>query len=424
MRPAAPVSGTSPSYPKVHRDIPTKTRLRRESLPELSGLRFFLAAHVLFFHFAPSFLGDLAFARNLLRAGSSSIAGFFLLSGFILTYAHVLDSDRLDQPVREFWLARFLRIYPAYFLAFLMTASFALAQLRHSAFPFQEVVKTGLFLSLLQTWVPRLWNYWNYPAWSLSVEAFFYAMFPLLVPWIFRPRRDWRVTLAAVWIAGLLVPIGLLGTSRLEWLLAMPPLHLPEFVLGMILGRRLIVRSTLARQPLERQPLERQPLNNDRALNENLVIKNLVYENRALRWVPLRWAAPVAAVMLVVIYGSGWLPESLIDHGLLAPLMGCLMWGLAIGDGWFGRLLGSRPIAYLGEISYGIYIFQFPVFTAGFVLSKRLGLPWNSRLTFLACCALLICLSALSFEWVEKPLRRAGMRRYAGRPQTVASSFR
>jgi peptidoglycan/LPS O-acetylase OafA/YrhL len=132
----------------------------------------------------------------------------------------------------------------------------------------------------------------------------------------------------------------------------------------------------------------------------------------------------VAAVMLVVIYGSGWLPESLIDHGLLAPLMGCLMWGLAIGDGWFGWLLGSRPIAYLGEISYGIYIFQFPVFTAGFVLSKRLGLPWNSRLTFLVCSAILICLSSVSFELIEKPLRRAGMRRYAGRPQTVAPSFR
>jgi peptidoglycan/LPS O-acetylase OafA/YrhL len=402
MVPAAPVSKT-PRWPsKVQTDLAAKTRPRREALPALSGLRFFLAAHVLFFHFAPLFLGDSAFARNLLRAGSSSIAGFFLLSGFILTYAHVMDSDRIDQPVREFWLARVLRIYPAYFLAFLLTAPFALAQLKHAAFPFREIVKTGLFLSLLQTWVPGLWRYWNYPAWSLSVEAFFYAMFPLLVRWIFRPRWDWRIMLGAVWLSGLLVPIGLLGMSRFEWLLATPPLHLPGFVFGMILGRRLMMRSTLARQTVEQEPLERQPSNKHH---------------------PLRWMAPAAAVTLVVIYGAGWFPESLIDHGLLAPLMGCLMWGLAVGEGWFGRLLGSRPIAYLGEISYGIYIFQFPVFTACFVLTKRLGLPWNSRLTFLACCALLVCLSALSFELVEKPLRRAGMRRYARRPQTVASSI-
>lgn len=394
MRPASPLSETVVSDLKVRTDIPAQTRLRREALPALSGLRFFLAAHVLFFHFAPWFFGNSAFARNLLRAGSSSIAGFFLLSGFILTYAHVLDSNRMDQPIREFWLARFLRIYPAYFLAFLLTAPFALAQLRHAAFPFREVVKTGLFLSLLQTWVPGLWNYWNYPAWSLSVEAFFYAMFPLLVQWIFRLRWDWRMTLAAVWLAGLAVPITMLGTTRLEWLLAIPPLHLPEFLFGMVLGRRLIVRSTRSQQQSERQPSN----------------KNLVNKEHFLRL----WA-PVAAVMLMAIYGSGWLPESLIDHGLLAPLMGCLMWRLSIGDGWFGRLLGSRPIAYLGEISYGIYIFQFPVFTGCFVIIKRLGLPWNSRLTFLACCVLLIGLSAVSFECVEKPLRRAGMRRVVGR---------
>ncbi len=385
---------------KIRTDIPVEIRPRREPLPALSGLRFFLAAHVLFFHFAPLFLGNSDFGRNLLRAGSSSIAGFFLLSGFILTYAHALEVDRLDQPVREFWLARFLRIYPAYFLAFLLTAPFALAQFGHAAFLAREIVKTGLFLLLMQTWVPGLWSYWNYPAWSLSVEAFFYAMFPLLVPWIFRPRWDWRITLTAVWLTGLMVPIALLGTTRFEWLLATPALHLPEFIFGMILGRRLIVRSMRGRQPTDRKVL-----NSDRKLTDN----------------PLSWLAPAAAAMLIVIYGSGCVPESLIDHGLLAPVMGCLMWALAIGGGWFSRLLASRPIAYLGEISYGIYIFQFPVFTACFVLSKRLEIPWNSRLTFLSCCAILICLSAASFEWIEKPLRRAGMRRYSQTPQAIAS---
>jgi peptidoglycan/LPS O-acetylase OafA/YrhL len=120
--------------------------------------------------------------------------------------------------------------------------------------------------------------------------------------------------------------------------------------------------------------------------------------------------------MLFGIYGSGWFPESLIDHGLLAPLMGCVLWGLAVGKGWFAWLLSSTPIAYLGEISYGIYIFQFPVFTLCFVLTKQFGLPWNSRLTFLVCCAILICISSVSFELIEKPLRRAGMQRYLGRP--------
>jgi peptidoglycan/LPS O-acetylase OafA/YrhL len=121
---------------------------------------------------------------------------------------------------------------------------------------------------------------------------------------------------------------------------------------------------------------------------------------------------PVAAAILIACYGSGWFPKSLIDHGLFAPLIGCVIWGLARGRGWFSYLLGSRPLVYLGEISFGVYIFQFPVFTACFVMATRLHLPWNTRLTFLACCAILICASCISFELIEKPLRRIGMRRY------------
>ena len=45
-------------------NIAAKMRPRRELLPALSGLRFILAAHVLFFHFAPLFLGGSIFARN------------------------------------------------------------------------------------------------------------------------------------------------------------------------------------------------------------------------------------------------------------------------------------------------------------------------------------------------------------------------
>lgn len=345
----------------------------------MTGLRFFLAAHVLFFHFAPRFFGGSAFARNFVEAGISAIPGFFLLSGFILTYAHVCYPGRIDQPIGKFWLARFLRIYPAYFLAFLFAAPFALARFRHTAVSLHTLADTGAFLMLLQTWIPDLWSFWNYPAWSLSVEAFFYVLFPILVPPIFRCRWNWRVMIGAVWIGGLVVPITLLGAIQFEWLLKLPPLHLPEFIFGMILGNRLIPDSAHAEPALKRTSA---------------------------------WLAPVTAAILVACYGSGWFPGSLIEHGLFAPLMGCVLWGLTRGGGWFAALLGSKPLVYLGEISYGIYIFQFPVFVGCFAVTKRLRLPWDSRATFLVCSAILVGVSAVSFELVEKPLRRAMMRRY------------
>lgn len=364
-------------------------KARREPLPALSGLRFFLAGYVLLFHFAPLFFGGSVFARNFVRAGSSAIPCFFLLSGFILTYAHVVDSDHLDQPRRQFRVARFLRIYPAYFLAFLCSAPFALVQFRHIAVTIHTFIDIGFFLLLLQTWVPGLWSYWNYPAWSLSVEAFFYVLFPLMVSLMFRPRLNYRVVLGAVWISGLIAPVAMLGTTRFDWLLSSPPMHLPEFAFGMILGNRLLTLRS-ARPPLLSM--------HDRT--------SAVHERAC------GWTVPIAAAILIACYGSGWFPKSLIDHGLFAPLIGCVIWGLARGRGWFSYLLGSKPLVYLGEISFGVYIFQFPVFTACFVLATRLRIPWNTRLTFLACCAILVCASCVSFELIEKPLRRAGMRHY------------
>ena len=188
----------------------------------------------------------------------------------------------------------------------------------------------------------------------------------MLVPPIFRCRWDWRVMMGAVWIAGLALPITLLGASRYEWLLKLPPL---QVYIWYDFGQPVLKRTSA-------------------------------------------WLAPVTAAILVACYGSGWFPGSLIEHGLFAPLMGCVLWGLTRGGGWFAALLGSKPLVYLGEISYGIYIFQFPVFVGCFAVTKKLRLPGDSRAAFLVCSAILVGVSAVSFELAEKPLSRSMMRCY------------
>ena len=74
---------------------------------------------------------------------------------------------------------------------------------------------------------------------------------------------------------------------------------------------------------------------------------------------------------------------------------------------------------YLGEISYGVYIYQFPVFTGCYVLTKWFGIAWDRRATFVVCCAILIAAASVSYELIEKPLRRAGMG-YHGRRMRAA----
>lgn len=224
----------------LHADSGATPAPSRQRLSALTGLRFFLAAHVLLFHFAPTFFGDSGFGNNLIRAGSSAVSGFFLLSGFILTYAHVESSDSSAGPAlnigaARFWAARFLRIYPAYLVAFILAAPFVIAGFRSSSQHYGAFcLKTVPYLLMLQAWIPNLSHYWNYPAWSLSAEAFFYVLFPALASSIFaRKSADWLL-LGASWIAGLIAPLLLLNRVEYQWLLESPPCTCRSSYLGWL----------------------------------------------------------------------------------------------------------------------------------------------------------------------------------------------
>jgi peptidoglycan/LPS O-acetylase OafA/YrhL len=353
----------------------------RRALPALTGLRFFLAFHVVLFHFARSFFGHTSVAQSFVRAGSSSVSFFFLLSGLILTYVHLTGTADLNQTRGKFWLARFLRIYPTYFLGFLLAAPFAIASIRYSPQPAKAIVPALSVLLLLQSWIPGFWQYWNYPAWSLSVEACFYALFPVMLSLMFRHWRwNWWILLGLCWLGGLIAPAVLLAFNpdSDHWLLRWPLLRLGEFAFGMILGKLLVLYVVGGQS--------------------RIVLTDHLGSRLTL----------LGAVGLPLCYASGVLPYNLLDHGLLSPVTGCLVWGLATGRTWLSRILSWRPIEYLGEISYGTYILQFPVFSVCYVVAHRLGLDFESRIMFLCSFAILLAASSASFEWIEKPCRRMG----------------
>jgi peptidoglycan/LPS O-acetylase OafA/YrhL len=263
-------------------------------------------------------------------------------------------------------------------VAFIFAAPFAIANFHGGSEHYGVFcVKTGAYLLMLQAWIPHLQHYWNYPAWSLSDEVVFYALFPSLAAIIFaRKSGDWLL-LGAVWLAGLVVPILLLHRIEYNWLLATPPLHLPEFIFGMLAGKLFVAGA------------EHPPL---------------------VRAAARRWAGPVAAIAIVLADGCGWFPQALLDHALLAPLVGILFFSLARDDSRLLAFFRWRLVVYLGEVSYGIYILQFPIFTGCSVVARRLGIPWNTRGTFVAVSVVLVIAASLSFELIEAPIRRWGTR--------------
>lgn len=379
---------------------------RRPHLTPLTSLRFFAAFHVVVYHnavFLESLVPtSLPFLENLLRTGYSGVNLFFVLSGFILAYTYLHPSQPPDIDARKFWTARFARIYPLYFFALLVVAPLVIGHFWSTNPPSLAIAKiatsgTAAF-GLLQAWVPPLRAIWNPPGWTLSAEAFFYAVFPLVAVWVWRLRPRAALGLAGgVWLLGLLPALAGLAllpdavrethaasSSPEDWpvfLTSTPLLRLPEFVLGIALARAFF------------PPIGR--------------------EDEAIRFSGTL-AVGFALLLFVVLCLADHIPRLLVHAGLLDPIYGGLLVALAHSRGPLARLLSLRPLVVLGEASYAIYLLHSPLGNWMSTLWGMERLLELGPLYFVGYSAVLLAASVGAFYWLENPARLWIRRRVGG----------
>ena len=366
----------------------------RPLLEALTGLRFVAAMAVVLYHIPlPPSVG-----RGLITLASRGYLGvslFFVLSGFILTYTYIDPATgSLRGSVRAFWWARVARIYPVYLTALLFSLPiFVVFRLVMAA----PATRPGVLLSaimtplLLQAWWPSAATQWNTPGWSLSVEVFFYALFPIGAVWLAR-RRSALVLGLLVWASCLIPPVvyrAMLpdGTAtppsfdRYFWLQAIkfnPVSHLGELALGVAAGLGYLRRGPAS-----------------------------IISSRAFAWcVPIG----VTAAMIVLV-ATDWLPYALCHNGLLAPVWAAVILRLAMGKGAVSRLLASRPAVRLGEASYALYLLHSPLLgylqlTRGYFRLRQPGLTVPYWMQVAAFLVVAIGLSLFLFRRVEEPARR------------------
>jgi peptidoglycan/LPS O-acetylase OafA/YrhL len=365
--------------------FPSAPPTKKSRLPALSGLRIFAAMNLVFFHFGnPKDFGWLA---PVVDNGFTSVSFFLLLSGFILAYNYADRAARGEMRVGEFWLARFSRLYPVYLFSLIVSLSMLVAEF-HARTTSAFFMGIALTLVLLQGWSPTLATFWNTPAWTMSTEAFFYLLFPLVIRWK-RPRKlPWLCALLlCFWCLGMLCPAlytwlhpdGDLHPGRYTdgwWIRALkftPPPHLPSFLFGVVLAD----------------------------LNERF--------SMASRWRLLLGFAGITSVYFVLAQGEK-LPYVFLHDGLLMPLFGLTILGLA-GENILSRIFGFLPFVLLGEASYCLYLLHFNLWTlihdSGFL--QKTGLinldPWLSYL-------LLLVAAVLTMKFIERPGQRL-MRNWA-----------
>jgi peptidoglycan/LPS O-acetylase OafA/YrhL len=348
--------------------------MKQQPIHSLTGLRFIAAFLIVLHHFGkpPSPL----FARNVLDHGFVAVNLFFILSGFILTYSYMSHEGSLNTSKRNFWVARFARIYPVYLLGFLIATPLAMQAIRPigGASPW---IETSLFaaaaLTLVQSWSSDAVLVWNGPAWSLSVEAFFYLLFPFVAPAILKLKsRSLMLATLVFWIASMAGPLAPLVTAHFDrnfWMFN-PLIRLPEFLLGIALGKFWLMR--------KRGDFD--------------------------RYLP---HVAVASAGLLVAFLSLELPESVFMNGATAPMMMALIYSLACGRGVLAWFLATKPMVLLGEASYSLYLFHWPLwFIISDYLVDHLERFQHGPSHFVACVLPTLAASILTFKFLEQPANR------------------
>ena len=349
-------------------NTPPKVRHPRRPLPALTGVRFFAAFHVVLGHSLPwldrHFILPLPL-RIFLSNGYLAVALFFLISGFILAYTYE-DQIVTARNRVQFFEARFARIYPVYLLSLIL------------AYPFErglDMWARVAVLGMVQTWNPRalsLIGAWNYPAWTLSVEVFFYLCFPFVLPWLSRQSNGTLRSMGVVLLGfSVLAQTPLRGLGGIRGgLIPLPIWRLPEFLLGIILGL-LFLRGAIARQAPSRS---------------------------------IMTFAAVAGVFVILSLPLGpWVSIVMIPYASLIAQ-------LAYAKDLWVKFLSTRLMLLLGGASYSIYLLQFPVRSWTRTIFDRL--PQSVRFLGSPLTPLILILfSILVFRFWEEPARRMLRRR-------------
>ncbi|MEV6107243.1 acyltransferase [Streptomyces sp. NPDC051940] len=345
----------------------------RDRLPSLTGLRFWAALLVVLYHLSRQ-VGTLPWISDAAWFGRSGVTFFFVLSGFVLAWTY----DGAVVPARVFFWRRFARIWPLLALSVVLSVAVWVWMDR-------DVSGTAITATLLMVhaWSPDpvVFTGGNPAAWSLSDEAWFYLLFPILLASLApRRARTWAWTAAAVcvaaagvWMAGALFTSPTTRSWALDYL---PLTRTLQFVLGVCAGLA-VKRGWRPRLPLYAAALL--------VLGWHLVL------------IPWSHAVP----------GPEWYSPYSASQLLSAPVFAALICTAATADLQRRRtLLGGPWMIRLGHWSFAWYLIHEVVIRAVVHVSGKPVSGYATAGHWLLIVAVSLTAAGLAYEYVERPLER------------------
>jgi peptidoglycan/LPS O-acetylase OafA/YrhL len=358
---------------------------RLQYRPALDGLRAVAVLAVMLYH------GQVTW----LRGGFLGVDVFFVLSGYLITYLLLVEFHAWGSiDLRRFWLRRARRLLPALFLVLVAVAVYAtvaisedrLGQLRGDAIATLLYVANWRFAATGQSYFDQFQE--PSPllhAWSLGIEEQFYWIFPvLLLAWL-TVRRTTR-GLSTVLLIGA-------GASSLTMAALYQPGSDPSRLYygtdtraaALLVGAALAVWSV-------RRSLRRTSPPTGRAVWQAQTAGALGLLGLCLAFTQVSESSP-----------------ALFRGGLtgVAVLAALVVFATERDDTLVSRLLGWEPLRLVGVISYGLYLWHWPIYLA--LTPDRTGLGGSPLLFVRLLTTGLIAVA--SYRLVERPVRRGALRR-------------
>ncbi len=334
---------------------------------------------VLVYHYFPT----------ALPGGFLGVDVFFVISGFLITSLLLRQWERTGRiDLFSFWRRRARRLLPALGLVLLVCTSLALAlgnrdllvNIKAQLLGASAFVSNWVYVALGSDYFTRDNPELFRNTWSLSIEEQFYVVLPLLLLVILRSRsrvtRSFLFVLLAIASATLMAVLAANGATASRVYFGSD-----THVFGLFAGVSLAVLlqrvgdngtkfSTGSRPTIARQLM----------------------------------------LLIVTVAGLsvlGWLAATLTEGGpesfawgfqLASVASLVVVWAVSRPDAWIGRALDVAPLRWVGERSYGIYLWHWPLL---------LILP---NLPVIGLTLSVVC-AALSFQFIEQPVRRLGLRR-------------
>ena len=355
----------------------------QEYMPQLDALRFFAVLGVMISHFwipqnLPWLLADL-------DIGWLGVKLFFVLSGFLITgilldNKHLIETTNLAPMhiIRQFYIRRFLRIFPIYYLVIAIAFFINIMPVRE-LWGWLISYTTNIYITINNVWMGSFSHFW-----SLAVEEQFYLFWPLLI--IFLPNK---------WIPKFIILAVLVALAYRFWAYQIYRYEISPFnfkaatftlasldSLGM--GAMVAYIWRIGSTP------------------ENLtkLLSRLV--------LPLGLFLYIITLILYhynikpsVFFTLNDFAASLIFSWLVSTA------GLGF-KGKAGRFMSTPSLIYLGKISYGIYVYHYflPLIVTPLFEAFNLPIKVPGLIYFVISTLLTIAIASLSWYLIELPINK------------------